>query len=216
MFYALLVTLRVVGASHSARISPSPVLLYSERKIQERNDAKNGKEVARVLEKLLFARATSLNDYLCFELLDTKLKSVMKALLERKLRKAEQQSSRRLALIKALGDKQKYQHTACLVNEVKRLRTGTQFSGSSLSPLLANSYHSLQERKHSQIPNLLNSKTKLASPVRALFFGTKLVGAFDLTPIKELPAVHWDELISQTERVIEDFCWWTEPAEDQS
>jgi hypothetical protein len=172
----------------------------------------NSPNFADALEKLLFARAKSLSDYLSFDSLDDKLKLIMSALIDRKLSKAERKNkmnSRRYVLIEALGGVKKYEQVAALVNELKRLQSG-QIVGRFL-PTPVSSTITTGSKKEDASPRERQTtftSQQLDPPVRALFFNARLVNAFDLTPAQELKDIFWEKIICEAEVIIEDFREW--------
>ena len=182
---------------------------YREQRSKERQNNKNlttSLVQAKAIERLLFARARSLEGYLsCLDDLHLKLQlhSILTALLGRKLRKAEAEdeaNSRRSALIKSLGGNDRYEQVSCLVNAVKLLRTGQAPASPSLQSvgLLHSLNHSVK----------LTSYSPASDPVRRLYFGTSLVTAFDLSPIEDLDGIFWDKLITEAEDIVHDYRVW--------
>lgn len=160
---------------------------------------------AQVLEKLLFARCTSRESYLnCRENLDVKLRSVLAALLERRIRKSGQHVTRQHALTTVLGSTKKYNQVASLVSEIKSLRMGFPMETASSSTTTKPPASQDSSKKPSQQQLVTTSK----DPVRDLYFRSDLVAAFELSPIEDFEAMRWNNLISQAESIIQEYRAW--------
>jgi len=169
--------------------------------------------MAKVMEKILFQQATSLEDYLkgCRNHnLEQHLKLAAARLLERKLQKADayvqvKAQSRRTALVQALGgDKAKFHQVESLVHLIKLLRTGaTVQQHVSPSPSFRTTIV-VEDDDDLQSSSLPSDDC----PVRALYFGTPLVTAFDLSPIEDLSGLCWDQLMSAAEHNVREYGVW--------
>lgn len=147
---------------------------------------------ARALEQLLFKQAKDLRSYQDKTTLDDRLRGLLTILVRKKMmckaKNAKKERARRLIQILGMD---RYKHCIELVQKIKIAKAN------KVSRLRCNS-QTCTRRLETNMPPV----------VRALYFETTMVHAFDKYPIDNLGNVDWCVLIEQAECNLHEFQMW--------
>jgi hypothetical protein len=154
--------------------------------------------MAAHLEQRLYQSAPTFGDYCNTTTLETRLKVVMKAMKSRLMHKQKRISNGKLriqTLKRRLGTDM-HAKTESLVQKIKYEKN--ELVGSSCAKC---------HFKEGPGASAFSAKT-LPRPVRALFFQTPMVDAFDNYGPQRLETVDWEGMSDQAERNLEAYYEW--------
>lgn len=155
---------------------------------------------AERLDTIMFRRAASLEAYGDVQTLESRTNALLTQMFGRCLQKANSQerTSRGNAMRLILGRDQ-LRNVVKLVKDIKRLQLAPNpYNDSIPSPML--------ETVDSAAPRV--EITAMDKPLRDLFLNTPIVSAFELTRTECLNDVPWEELIAESQKVVEDYRTW--------
>eukprot|EP00980_Cylindrotheca_fusiformis_P030759 scaffold25392_cov117-Cylindrotheca_fusiformis.AAC.2 len=152
-------------------------------------------KAACAMEQHLFKQAKDLSSYQDKSTLDDRLRGLMAILVRKRMihRAKSAKQDRKQLLVQHLGFV-KYRRCTELIRAI-RIATATK-----ASRMRCNS------QQHCSISRGLGSK--LPPVVRALYFETKLVDAFESCSSSEVASVNWDALMERAEANLREFQMW--------